>query len=402
MTMKNTLGPLLVTLAIQVMTTLSMLTVPVLAPTAAVDVGLSATYIGVFVAIISFSAMISCVVGSSLVLRFGAIRISQAGLLLCAAGLTTATLAAPPALVIGAILIGLGCGPITPASSHILARNTPAHLTGLIFSLKQAGVPLGGSLAGLLVPPLVVTAGWRVALAVVALICIAVAALAQPLRSALDTDHEPHLRMNFIAVVAPLKLVLASAQIRALAFASVFYAAMQFCLTGYLVTYLVSDLGLPLVQAGIMLAVAQAGGIIGRIVCGTVADRWISPNRMFGLLGLFMATGAALVATFTTAWSTPALLAVCALFGTSANGWNGVHLAQVARLAAPGKASLATGGSVFFFFFGVVAGPPLFGSIVGAGLGYPAAFLILALAPLIVGLRFTFRQNKGQISQHFG
>ena len=397
--MNGTLAPLFTTLAIQMMSTLSMLAVPVLATTAAADVGVSATYVGLFVAIISLAAMFSSVVGSAMVLRFGAIRLSQFCLLLCAMGLATTMLAAPSALVLGAILIGLGGGPITPASSHILAKNTPPHLIGLVFSLKQTGVPLGGAVAGVLVPPLVVAAGWRVALAVVALICLAVAMLAQSVRGALDADREPQRRMSFVLALAPLKMVLSIAPIRALAFASLFYASMQGCLTGYLVTYLVSSLGLSLIQAGVTMAAAQAGGIVGRIIWGTIADRWIVPNRMFGILGLMMTAGAGLTASFSSAWSTPELLAVCALFGASALGWNGVHLAQVARLAPVGKAGPATGGSVFFFFFGVVAGPPLFGAIVGAGFGYPAAFLVLSLPTLAIGLHFTFSRAKAVLSQ---
>jgi hypothetical protein len=38
----------------------------------------------------------------------------------------------------------------------------------------------------------------------------------------------------------------------------------------------------------------------------------------------------------------------------------------------------------------VVTGPPLFGVIVGAGLGYPTAYLLLAIPALVVGMRFTF------------
>ena len=397
--MRDTLAPLLATLAIQVMTTLSMLTVPVLASAAAPDVGVSATYVGLFVAIVSLAAMFSSVVGSALVLRFGAIRVSQACLLLCAAGLSITMFGVPSAMVVGALLTGLGGGPITPASSHILAKNTPPHLIGLIFSLKQTGVPLGGVVAGVLVPPLVVAAGWRAALAVVALMCLAVAALAQPTRAALDADREPHRRTSLFAAFSPLKLVFGIAPIRALAIASLFYAAMQGCLTSYLVTYLVSTLGLSLVQAGVTLAVAQTGGIVGRIVWGTMADRYIAPNRMFGLVGLLMATSATLAAAFSTAWPAPALLAVCALFGASALGWNGVHLAQVARLAPAGRAGPATGGSVFFFFFGVMAGPPVFGAIVGTGLGYPAAFLALAVPTLLVGLRFSFGRPKVGLAQ---
>lgn len=392
--MKNTLAPLLATIAIQVMTSLSMMTVPVLAPTAAPDIGLSATYVGVFVGIVYLGAMISSLVGGTLVLRFGAIRVSQACLLICAAGLATAMLASPSALAAAAFLIGCGYGPITPASSHILAKSTPRHLMGLVFSIKQTGVPLGGALAGVLVPPLVLAAGWRTALAVMSLSCLAVAAFSQPVRKALDADREPDQRLGFASIIAPLRLVLTTAPIRALAFSSMFYAAMQMCLMGYLVTYLVSDLGVPMLQAGVTLAVAQGGGIVGRILWGTVADRWVAPRRVFGFLGLLMAAGAALAAAYSAAWPTPALLAACALFGAAAIGWNGVQLAQVAHLAPAGKAGLATGGSLFISFFGVVAGPPLFGAIVGSGFGYPAAFLVMAVPPLAIGLCFFFSRIK--------
>jgi MFS family permease len=386
----NTLAPLLVTLAIQVMTALSMMVMPVLATNAAADVGVSATYVGLFVAFVYLGAMLSSVAGGALVLRFGAIRVSQVCLLICAAGLVIAMLGLPSAMVVSALVIGCGYGPITPASSHVLAKSTPAHLTGLVFSLKQTGVPLGGALAGILVPPLVISAGWRGALACVALICLAVAALAQAVRAGIDTDCEPGRRIDFVAIFAPLRLVLSDAPIRGLALASILYSAMQLCLMGYLVTYLVQDLAMSLLQAGVMLAVAQAGGVFGRIVWGTVADRWIAPRRMFGLLGLTMAGGAAAAALFSTAWPSAALAAAVALFGAAAIGWNGVLLAQVARLAPPGKVGLATGGTLFFTFFGVVIGPPLFGAIVGTGLGYPAAYLLLALPALLVGMRFTF------------
>lgn len=390
MIMKKTLAPLLVTLAIQVMTALSMMAVPVLATNAAADVGISATYLGLFVALIYLGAMISSVAGGALVLRFGAIRVSQVCLLLCAAGLAVAMLGQPMAMVVAALVIGCGYGPITPASSHVLAKSTPPHLTGLVFSLKQTGVPLGGALAGLLVPPLVIQAGWREALASVSASCVAVAALAQAVRLRIDCDREPRRRIDLVAVFAPLKLVLGDPPIRALALASVLYSAMQLCLMGYLVTYLVQDLTMSLVKAGIMLAIAQTGGVLGRIVWGTVADRWIRPQRMFGLLGLTMATGAATVALFSTDWPASALMLTVGLFGAAAIGWNGVMLAQVARLAPLDKAGLATGGTLFFTFFGVVAGPPLFGAIVGAGLGYPTAYLLLALPALAVGLRFSF------------
>ena len=53
------------------------------------------------------------------------------------------------------------------------------------------------------------------------------------------------------------------------------------------------------------------------------------------------------------------MLAARALFGATAIGWNGVQLAEVARLAPPGTAGEVTGATGFVTFAGVVIGPPL-------------------------------------------
>ena len=67
------------------------------------------------------------------------------------------------------------------------------------------------------------------------------------------------------------------------------------------------------------------------------------------------------------------------LFGASAIGWNGVYLAEVARQAPEGKASVATGGTLTFTFLGVVVGPPLFGGLATLFGTYGAGFWALAV-----------------------
>jgi len=85
---------------------------------------------------------------------------------------------------------------------------------------------------------------------------------------------------------------------------------------------------------------------------------------------------------------------VCAAFGGTAIGWNGVYLAEIARKAPPGKAGLATGGALFFTYFGVLLGPPAFAFLVEGGLGYPAAFLLVAAPPLACGLWLLWQDAK--------
>ena len=146
--MRGTLFPLAATLAVQLLVSMAVVTVPVLAPELAVATGVPVGYIGLFIALVYGSSMAVSLVSGTLVQRLGAIRLSQYCLAACAAGLACTATGVPVLLLAGAVLLGVGYGPVTPASSHVLAKTTPPGMMALVFSLKQTGVPLGGALAG--------------------------------------------------------------------------------------------------------------------------------------------------------------------------------------------------------------------------------------------------------------
>lgn len=95
-------------------------------------------------------------------------------------------------------------------------------------------------------------------------------------------------------------------------------------------------------------------------------------------------------ASFSPATPLAALVALCAGYGASAVGWNGVFLAEVARIAPPGKVGVVTGGVMLFTFSGSVLGPPTFGAILAFTGSYTLGFLFIALLPLVMGLRLAF------------
>jgi MFS family permease len=115
------------------------------------------------------------------------------------------------------------------------------------------------------------------------------------------------------------------------------------------------------------------------VLWGWIADRFLGARRTLTLLaGLMVVCTAAtglLQASTPVAW----VLVLLAAFGASATGWNGVYLAEVARLAPPGMAGTATGGSLSVTFFGVVLGPAIFGGISGLFDSYSAGFIALGL-----------------------
>lgn len=382
--------PLATTLAVQALVSMAALTAPVLAPEAGAELGVAATLVGVFVALIYVGAMLSSLAAGDLVGRFGAIRVSQVCLLLCGAGLALATLGTPLVLVASGLLIGIGYGPVTPASSHLLARTTPSHLMGFMFSLKQTGVPIGGALAGGLVPGASLLWGWQGAAFAVCGACLLTAVLAQPIRASFDADRDPLRRVSLGGVFRPLRMVFAYPRIRDLAFCTFFFGAIQLCLTTYLVIYLTTACGMPLVTAGLVLAMAQTAGIVGRLLWGLVADRWLSPRRVLSLLAFGMGGCAILTAAFDPTWPLVAVAAVSMLFGATAIGWNGVYLAEVARLAPVGQAGVLTGGTLFFTYFGVVAGPPAFAALVGVTGSFAIGYAAIGVVILVVGCALAF------------
>lgn len=392
--MRHVVIPLATTLAVQALVSMAALTAPVLAPEAASELGIPATLVGVFVALIYVGAMLSSLASGNLVVRFGAIRVSQVCLILCGAGLALAASGALVPMAAGGLLVGLGYGPVTPASSHILARTTPPHLMGFMFSLKQTGVPLGGALAGALVPGFALLWGWHGAALAVSAACVLMALLAQPTRAGFDADRDRARRLSPAGVFKPLALVFAYPRIRDLAICTFFFGAMQLCLTTYLVTYLTTAYGMPLVTAGLVLALTQGAGVGGRLVWGLVADRWVTPRRLLSLLAFAMAGSSLLTAAFSPDWPLVAVTGVSMLFGATAIGWNGVYLAEVARLAPTGQAGVLTGGTLFFTYFGVVAGPPAFAALVEASGSFAAGYAAVGGVILAVGASLVLTRSR--------
>ena len=382
---------LFASLAIQVLISLAGIAGAVLAPLAAPDFGVDPVYIGVYVAAIYGIAACSGLASTGLIARFGPLRVSQACLTLAALALVCAASGHVAGLLAAALLFGLSYGPPTPASTTMLAQGTPPQWMNLVFSIRQTGVPLGNMLGGALLPALALAAGWQAAALIVAAACLVLVLLVQPMREGLDIARDRDRRVFARGLfIGPLRLVFRSPPLRRLALASFGYSGMQTALSAFLVTYLNDGLGMPLVLAGIVLSVAQVAGVGGRILWGLVADRLARPEHVLGGLGLAMTASALAAGWFSLDWPLAAIFAVCIVFGGTAVAWNGVYLAQIARLAPPGRAGEVTGGTAFITFSGVMVTPAVFSVIVSTTGSYGAAFAAVAVLTFVSGLQFFF------------
>lgn len=365
---------------------------PVIALKLADELGVPAAIIGYQVSMIFGTATLTSPLMSSLITRYGACRMSQVGLALCALAMSLTLSSNLIAIVLASILVGLGMSVMTPASAHLLFRFSPSRNRNLIFSVKQTGVPLGWLLVALTAPGITLAFGWRWALALVIVIAVSTLAALQLARAHWDDDRKTQALARQ-PLFAGLRVIWQRAELRWLAMASFCYSFMQLCLNSFLMLMLVAEADYTLVQAGLLLSVVQISGVAGRIGWGWAADHSGSGLAVLLQLNVIMIVCCLLTAFVSPHWPAFALLLLCIAFGGTAVGWNGIFLAEVARHSPPGMVGVATGGAMVWSFGGILIGPALFATVYKWDGSYTATFgwltviAVLGLACILAARR---------------
>lgn len=268
-------------------------------------------------------------------------------------------------------------GAANPAANLALARHIPTDRRGLVFGLKHAGIPSASLLAGIAVPAVILTVGWRWAYAFGALIAVGVFWLipSASVRSVDAMGAVPSRPMTSRWLVV---LGLGSG------FATLAAGILGTFHVDAAITYGFSEAG-----AGTLLAAASLTTIVARAAYGYIADRtgasglgfmiWLAVLGAicFFILGTTRSAWFAVItlAAFATGWAWPGLLTY------------GVVRANAGRPA--GSTAITQAG----VFVGAGAGPALFGWLI-ENRSYQAAWtvtgaslLISAALVAVVGLR---------------
>lgn len=382
----RTLGTVGVTVAIQAIHSLAVLAIPVMLPEAAAAIGVESRFAGLFTAIVYGTSMVAMLFLANSINRIGPMTLCVFATVSAACGLALFAGGSLPFLLAAAVLLGLAYGPITPTTAGILAGRVPARWFGLVFSLKQTGVPIGFAATGVLVPVLAGLWGWRAASLLLAGAMAVAALVLLALRRTYD-DRRAEIATPPAGRLAPLLLVLRHRQLRALAIGSALLLVPQACLGSFLVAFLMEKAGLTPIAAGGMLSAAQLAGMICRVMFGALADRLAERFTLLAGLGWLSACGTAATALSEAGWPLTAITLACICYGAGAVGWNGVVLAEFARWSPKGQAAAVSAGATAITYAGAVLGPALFGSGVGT-IGYRASFLTVAAVAATAGAWF--------------
>jgi sugar phosphate permease len=290
------------------------------------------------------------------------------------------------ATLLACLLVGgFGFSVLNPATGKAVIDWFPPRRRGVAMGIKQTGLTLGGVAGALCLPPLAASVDWRRALGVAGLTSLACAVLIVLAYRSAPTTTAPvpvdpgrlrelpqFLRRPGVVVLLACGLALSMA---------------QSSLLGYFALYGREVLGLTGVEAGRLLALAQAGGAGGRLAWGVVSDRFFESRRRPGIvISAMLAVGSFAVLAVGERLPIPAMAVLAVAAGAAAFGWVGLYFTLVAEVGGARHAGLLTGVAVACSWSGVLVGPPLFGAVLQGTSSWAPPWLVLAVVALVVAL----------------
>ncbi len=359
---------------------------PVLAPQLAEMLGVDASLVGYQISILFGAALLASSMVGTVVLRWGACRSMEWACWLAAAGMAIALGGTLLLMPLAAVFIGASNALAAAGAAHILFRFSEPRNRNLVYSIKQAGVPLGWATIALIAPWLTVTFGWRSSMLLVLIYSAACALWLGRYRVFWDDDRDPGAASR-TSVVTGLQVLWRYPALRYLSIAAFFFSFVQLCLGSFTVNLLVQEVGYSLVAAGVMLSLVQASGMCGRMVFGWVADRVGNAVAVLLLTNLLAGLCCALILLLPLGWPVAVLTVFYIVFGLVGYGWNGIMHAQIARLSPQGMVSVVTGGMMMWVFAGILAGPSLFATayrVTGSYVTTYGGVALVALAGAVV------------------
>jgi len=379
------LWPLLATMGMQTLATMAAYSVPALAPAIAHDLAIDGALAGYFVSAVYGVGIVSSLLAADLIHRHGAVRLGQAVLAGTLAMLMISASGSVAALALGALALGSAYGATAPVSTHLLVPRTAPRIVNLVLSIRQIGVPLGGVLGALLLPPLALRVGWQTTFLLQAVPAALLLLLLEWPRRRWDGERPggPGQRKGGLRQIG--SLLAASGELKRLTFASFVFSGLQLSFVAFTTVQLTSRADFGLVAAGQALAAYQVSGVVTRPIWGWIADRWIPARDILVFQGLVMGSAALVAGQFGPGWPVVGVLLVCAVAGATASGYTGLAYAEFARLGGPRRTE-ATGLGSAAMFSGVLVLPSLGAALVTKTGSYGLAYGALGVAAILTGL----------------
>ena len=334
---------------------------------------LSRTELGLLTSAIWGGMLLGMLPAGILADRYGERWITGAGSLVVAAVLLLAAQTnsfLPLFLLLWPAAIAAAGG--SPGGTRALTSWFPREERGLAMGVRQTGVTAAGILVAVTLPAIATAHGWQNAFRVVAVgVVVLVAVFVVGYREPPSRAAAPPVPLRVRDLLRNRAFLLATG------YGFVFMAALGSAVT-YTAVSVHEGARLGLIASGLVLAVVQVGGTVGRVGWGVLSDRIGRRAPVMVLSGCIAVLSCLGAGLLVRPGAPVALLGVLfLLLGLSTMGWNALYITLAADIA-PERAATIVGAGTMVNFIGLVIGTPVFGAIADAAGSYAPAWVALA------------------------
>ncbi len=316
-------------------------------------------------------------VGERIVLSLGSALTAAAAF---AAASVDSLVAVAACLFVG----GMAAASSNAASGRLVVGWFAAEQRGLVMGIRQTAQPLGVGLGALVIPRVAEHHGVSGALMFPAIVCAASAVICAG--AVVDPPRPPRAEADAADLANPYR---GSSLLFRIHLVSVLLVVPQVVVWTFTLVWMISAHGWSPGSAGLLVTVAQVLGAGGRIAAGRWSDALVKRSgdvlnaRLRPIRIIAFAAAASMALLALTDWiNSPLSIALVIVASVVTVSDNGLAFTAIAEIAGPFWSGRALGTQNTSQLLTAGVAPPLIGGLIGIA-GYPVAFAVCALLPLI-------------------
>ena len=359
------------------------------------EMSLSNWQIGILVSAAQFIPLIGLLVAGELLDKYSERFVVGMGTVIVGVALCGAALVnSYTELLILLTILGLGYSTAQPGGSKSVSNWFAGNQLGFAMGIRQAGLPLGGAIAAVLLPFIATHYSIQAAFLTGGLVALFGATLFMLLYKSPERQHRlPEKQVDLRSAIASRFMMAKDPSMRNIMLSGASLTASQYAISVFLVLYLHTSLGLDSFVATTMFFIVLGAGITGRIVLAAWSDR-CKAGRYFPVLTCLGAVTVFLTLLPLLETKNLAIVSVfMALIGFFAYGWYGPWVAYVAETAPADRKGFALGMAMTANQISVVLVPPIIGLSRDSLGTFAYGWGVLAIISAIV-LFITSRRKK--------
>ncbi|PDY45062.1 MFS transporter [Bacillus pseudomycoides] len=253
-------------------------------------------------------------------------------------------------------------------------------VVGVFYSTAQPGIPIGGAVAGAIVPILSLKLNLSYTIYILSSICITGGALFLVFYREPFTHKEPVLNNKVMPFSQQLKGVMNHKALYPIFFTGICMISLQMVLIGHFIKFLITVKSISPILAGQIFSITLFFGMLGRIMLAVVSDFFYKGNRQ---KPLFISVVAAFILICIlilnihnlSVWG---LFLFSGLLGFFGIGWFSLFMVEVVETSRQDSVGITVSFALTLNQIAIILAPPVFGFIVDIK-GYTWAWMCMAI-----------------------